>query len=203
MKLDVSLLHRSGLSWDDEILENLRGVWECNFEMMQEIGQIKYKRAIIPVNAKNLEIETIDTEDASSKLICVAIYARFEMKDGTFSCQLVFSRSKVVPEGTSTPRAELMAATMNAATGHTVKRAFGKYHKKAVKLTDSMVALHWISSRRTVLKMWVRNRVIEINRLVGVSCWRYVDSKNMIADLGIRKGAKINDVVEGSDWING
>ena len=24
MKLDVSLLHRSGLSWDDEILENLR-----------------------------------------------------------------------------------------------------------------------------------------------------------------------------------
>ena len=50
--------------------------------------------------------------------------------------------------------------------------------------------------------MWVRNRVIEINRLVDVSCWRYVDSKNMIADLGTRKGAKINDV-EGSDWING
>ena len=147
MKLDVSLLHRSGLSWDDEILENLRGVWKCNFEMMQEIGQIKYKRAIIPVNAKNLEIETIGTGDVSSRLICVAIYARFEMKDGTFSCQLVFSRSKVVPEGTSIPEAELMAATMNAGTGHTVKRAFGKYHKKTVKLTGSMVALHWISSR--------------------------------------------------------
>ena len=100
--------------------------------MMQEIGQIKYKCAIIPVNAKNFEIEMIDTGDASSKLICVAIYARLEMKDGTFSFQLVFSRSKVVPEGTSIPRAELMAATMNATTGHTVKRAFGKYHKQGV-----------------------------------------------------------------------
>ena len=125
------------------------------------------------------------------------------MKDGTFSCQLVFSRSKVVPEGTSIPRAELMAATMNAATGHTVKRAFGTYHRKTTKLTDSMVALYWICSKRTVLKTWVRNRVIEINRLVDMSCWRYVKSSNMIADLGTRKGAKINDVVEDRDWING
>ena len=109
-------------------------IWDSNFEMMQEIGKIRYKRAIIPVNAKNLEIETIDTGDASSKLIYVAIYARFEMKDGTFSCQLVFSRSKVVPEGTSIPRAELMAATMNAATGRTVKRAFGTYHKNTTKV---------------------------------------------------------------------
>ena len=70
---------------------NLRGVQKGNFEMVHEIGQIKYKHAIIPVNAKNLEIEAVDTG-----LICVAIYARFEMKDNTFSCQLVFSRSKVV-----------------------------------------------------------------------------------------------------------
>ena len=203
MKLDISYLHRSGLSWDDEVPENLRGIWDSNFGMMQEIGQIRYKRAIIPVNARSLEIETIDTGDASSKLICVAIYARFGMKDGTFSCQLVFSRSKVVPEGITIPRAELMAATMNAATGQTVKRAFGDYHKKAIKLTDSMVALHWICSRRTVLKTWVRNRVIEINRLVDASCWRNVESSNMIADLGTRKGAKISDVVEDSDWING
>ena len=83
---------------------------------------------------RNLDIVTIDTGDANSNLICIAIYARFELKNGTFSCQLVFSRSKIVPEGTSIPRAELMAANMNAATGHIVKRAFGKYHKKAIKL---------------------------------------------------------------------
>ena len=85
----------------------------------------KYKRAIVPQNAKNLDIVTIDTSDASSSLICIAIYARFELKDGTFSFQLVFARSKVIPEGTSTPRGELDGTALNAATGHTVQKAFG------------------------------------------------------------------------------
>ena len=164
---------------------------------------MKYKRAIVPPDAKNLDIVTIDTGDASSNLICTAIYARFEKKDGSFSCQLVFARSKVIPEGTSIPRAELMAAAMNAATGHTVRKAFGSYHKKSIKLTDSMVALHWISSQRTALKTWVRTRVIEINRLCEASTWRYVDTSNMIADLGTRKRAKIADIDQNSAWING
>ena len=64
----------------------------------------------------------IDTGDASSKLICEAIYAQFRRRDGTFSCQLVFARSKVLLEGISILRAELVAAGMNAATGHTVKK---------------------------------------------------------------------------------
>ena len=83
----------------------------------------------MPVNAKSLDITTIDTGDASPNLICSAVYARFECKDGTYSCQLVFARSRVVPEGTSIPRAELMAAAMNAATAFVVKKAFGPYHK--------------------------------------------------------------------------
>ena len=201
MKLDISLLHSSGLGWDDEIPSNLRNVWVSNFEMMEEIGRIKYKRAIVPDDAINLDIETIDTGDASSKLICAAIYAQFRRRDGTFSCQLVFARSKVLSEGISIPRAELVAAGMNAATGHTVKKVFGNYHKKALKLTDSLVALHWIASKRTTLKMWVRNRVVEINRICDASSWRYVESSNMVADLGTRKGAKISDVMEDSDWI--
>ena len=111
------------------------------------------------MDAQHLEIHTLDTGDSSSKMICVAIYARFEKKDGTFSCQLVFSRSKVVPEGLSIPRAELMAANLNAATGHIVCKCPLNYHEKATKLTDSMVALHWIASKHTVLKLWVRNRI--------------------------------------------
>ena len=95
-----------------------------------------------------------------------------------------------------------MAASMNAATGYTVKKAFGDLHKKALKLADSMVALHWITSKRTALKTWVRNRVVEINRIADSSSWRHVESSNMVADLGTRKGAKISDI-DGSDWNNG
>ena len=31
----------------------------------------------------------------------------------------------------------------------------------------------------------------------------YVDSKDMVADIGTRKGTKIGDVVESSSWICG
>ena len=56
---------------------------------------------------------------------------------------------------------------------------------------------------RYALKMWVRNRVIEINRLTVLSSWRYVGRKDNIADLGTRKGAKVSDVMPDSSWIRG
>ena len=102
------------------------------------------------------------------------------------------------PEGTTTPR-----GAMNAATGYVVKKAFGQYHKKSIKLFDSTVALHWISSQFTLLKTLVRTRVVEINRLGDTSSWSYVDSKDMVADIGTRKGTKIGDVVKSSNWICG
>ena len=51
--------------------------------------------------------------------------------------------------------------------------------------------------------MWVQNRVIEINRLTDASLWWYVDSNNMVADLGTREWADISDVGPDSEWIMG
>ena len=53
------------------------------------------------------------------------------------------------------------------------------------------------------MKQWVRNRVIEINRLTKQENWYYVNSENMTADIGTRKGATLKDVSENSLWQNG
>ena len=58
------------------------------------------------------------------------------------------------------------------------------------------MVLHWLNNKKAHLKQWVRNRVIEINRLADCNLWRYIDSKNNIADIGIRKGIKLQDVAE-------
>ena len=108
----------------------------------------------------NLDIETIDVAEASTSLMCAAIYARFKLRSGGYSCQLVFARSKLVPDDTSMPHAEFSAALMNASMGHVVKISFGKFHKGHIKVTDSQVALHWISTVKVELLLWVRNRVI-------------------------------------------
>ena len=101
------------------------------------------------------------------------------------------------------PHAELEAALLNASTGHIVRKSLKDQHKKGWKVTDSQVTLHWINCTRIALKMWVRNRVIEIIRLTEKSTWRYVNSENNIADLGTRKGATISDVGPNSPWIQG
>ena len=54
---------------------DLKKTWFCNFEKMREIGEIKYYRAIVPNDALNMNIETIDTADASENMICVAMEA--------------------------------------------------------------------------------------------------------------------------------
>ena len=132
------------LQWADAIPDNLRGVWKSHFEMMEEIKTLKFNRCVVPSDAVSLDIETIDTGDASKSITCAAIYARFQRKNGEFSCQLVFARSKLVPDGTTQPRAECLAALLNTHTGEVVKRAFGDLHKGSWKLCDSQIVLFWI-----------------------------------------------------------
>ena len=70
--------------------------------MMKEISKVKFKTAFILEDAANLKINTLDAADVSKKFACTAICARFLKKDGIYSCQLVFSRSKIIPGWTHT-----------------------------------------------------------------------------------------------------
>jgi len=136
-------------------------------------------------------------------MVCVAIYARFLRSNGKYSCQLIFSRTRVVPKDLSQPRSELYAALINVHTGEIVKRSLGDWHKSSIKLTDSQIVLHWIDNAEKPLKQWVRNRVVEIKQFTKKHQWHYVNTSNMIADLGTRKGATLVDVNKESTWING
>ena len=202
MKLDVSVLHQRSLDWDDPIPAELRNIWVANFDLMEEIGKIRFSRAIVPEDAINLDLETIDVAAAGEGLVCAAIYARFKRRNGEHSCQLVFARTKIVHD-ISMPRAELVAAVLNASTGHVVRLSLKKFYKRAWKLTDSQVVMHWINNTRSALKMYVRSRVGEIIRLVDRSEWYYVRSADNIADLVTRKGARIEDVGSDSCWVRG
>ena len=203
MKIDLQQLVHLNLDWDDTVPEHLRQLWESNFEMMKEIGNLRFKRAVIPEDAVNLEVNTLDFGDASHSMVCVAIYARFLRRNGSYSCQLILSRTRVVPKGFSQPRAELYASLINSHTGEVVKRSLKKWHQSSVKLTDSQIVLHWIDNDEKPLKQWVRNRVVEIKRYTSKDQWFYVNTVNMIADLGTRKGATLENVNKDSAWING
>ena len=201
-KLDLRNLVELGLSWDDAIPDNLRPIWEDNFTMMQEIKNVRYQRTIVPSDAVNLNINTVDFGDASKQMAAVAIYARILRKNGEYSSQLIFSRSKVISP-TTQPRAELIAAVLNAHTGEVVRRALKSKHDGSIKLTDSTINLHWISNDEITLKPFVRNRIIEIKRFTSSENWYYINTKQMLADIPTRRGTRLFDINNSSRWING
>ena len=86
----------------------MKPIWNSHFEMIQEIAKVKFERAVVPEDAVNLKINTIDASDASKKLACTAIYARFLKEDGTYLCQFLLSRSKLIPDGLTQSRAEYL-----------------------------------------------------------------------------------------------
>jgi len=137
MKVDLHGLVQRRMDWNDALPDSLRNLWLSHFEMLQEIKIIKFKRAVILSDAINLTINTLDFGDDSEDLICAAIYARFERKGGDFSCQLVFVRSRLVPDEMTQPRAELYAALVNTHAGEVVRKSF--QHSKSTKCTDSQM----------------------------------------------------------------
>lgn len=201
MKLDLHKIAR--LKWDDALPDALRPLWVSHFEMIQEIKQLKYRTAVVPEDAVDLKVDTIDFGDASKDMVCAAIYARFKRKTGDFSSQLVLSRTKLVPDGMDLPRGELTAAGLCAHSGEVVRRSFYKIHTTSIKLTDSQIVLHWITNEDKPLKQWTRSRVIEIRRFTELKDWKYVGTKENMADTGTRKGCTIKDVDQESLWING
>ena len=86
------------MTWDQCGFHNYRYARNWN---------LRFQRAVVPEEAANLDLNTIDAADASNKMAYIAIYTRFPRNNGTYSCQLVFSRSKVVPDELSQPRPEL------------------------------------------------------------------------------------------------
>ena len=164
-KLDLNALCRLGLDWDDPVPEELQGVWKENFQTISNLEGQRYRRVVIPKDAINLDMQTLEMADASESLACSAVYVRIKRKDGSYHCQLMFARSKILPKNMIFPRPELFAAELNATTGHIVNLALGDRIVKRFSLTDNQITLYWISNTQLRLKRWPRNRVTEIRRL--------------------------------------
>ena len=205
LKLDIHELVLSNCNWEDAIPDVCREEWLKNFGLLERIGELRYSRAVIPADAESLSMEIIGTGDASAKMACAACYARFRRKNGSMSCQLIMSKTKIIPEGVSLPRAELMAATLNVHVTEIVKRSVEDFRpiSQCTFVLDSEIVLHWISSITKQLLPFVRNRVIEILRFTCPSQWFHIISSLNPADLGTRKGVKIEDINNDSNWING
>ena len=49
-----------GLDWGDTVPIELRSRWKSNFETIARLDEIPFRRVIVPEDAENLEMETIE-----------------------------------------------------------------------------------------------------------------------------------------------
>ena len=166
------------------------------------MAELTWPRNRIPKNY--ISIELVGCGDASQKIACAVCYARVLREDNTYSCHLLLAKTKIVPEGMSLPRAELMACTLNVHITEIVKKSLKRLPiKNCTYVLDSEIALHWIASETKRLIPGARNQVIEIKRFSTIDEWVHVASEWNPADLGTRKGVKIEDVSAESEWAVG
>ena len=128
-KIDLHEFVLRQIGWDDVIPDELKSTWLENFELIKDLGEVTFRRCIVPVDAVNLDIETIEIGDASQQLVCSAVYVRFKRKSGNYSCQLCFAKTKIVPRDMTLPRAELFAAVLTASIGHVVFTSLSAFIK--------------------------------------------------------------------------
>lgn len=199
LKLDLHHIMTLQTDWDDDLPPSFLDTWAGNLKVVENLRNVRFRRAVIPVDAVSTVPELLVSCDASEKIAICVVHARYKLRNGGYSCQILTAKSKLVDTSTI-PRAELKGARMAAAMGFICKENLDVTSIKY--LTDSTIVLHWLNKDERPLHTMVRNAVIEIQRLSNKEDWFHIEGTKNIADHGTR-GAAVNEIGLDSAWQNG
>ena len=208
LKIDATALN--GIPWDTPLDEELQSHWKSRFQEFLQLPGISADRCIIPENAVNPnKMRLLCVSDAAESAGGCAIYGSFLLTDGTYSCRLLTSRSKLMSQ--SVPRNELEGIRLAAIMAADLKEALGDLIEEALFFTDSTIAMSWIHNTKKRLRLFCLNRVAEARRLIGLATdisegmpLYHIDGTANIADLLTKPHSlKPPDLSRGSTWQNG
>ena len=156
-------------------------------------------------------------KDSSSgiRLICVtdaainaggaAVYAGRKLKDSTWSCALVASKSKLMKA--TVPRNKLSAVMISTELVYLVAKSIGPRIEDVIFAIDSMIALSWCCNPTKKLRLFVFSRVETIRRMIEWTTGReylplyHVDGELNLSDLLTKKhDLTIEGLSIGSIW---
>ena len=200
LKLDLQIL--KGLDFNTQIPADQRQKWIENLILINECKDIEVDRAIVPMDAENPDvIDLIACADAAATMCGCAIYARFKLRDGGYSVQLLSGRSKTTMY--SIPRNELHGCLLAASTVFTIVKALDNRVNNLLFTTDSTICVCWLSNKEAKLKQFVNTRVQAVLRLIGDNQFFHIPGNLNPADLLTKPGITINDVRTESVWNKG
>ena len=138
-----------------------------------------------------------------------AVYGGVEKPDGTFTCSLLFAKSRLMRH--TVPRNELEAIVLAADIALVVQQSLGDRVSDVLFYTDSRVAQCWVLNTRKRIRMFVHNRAQAarhgIRRVVDneeILPLYHIDGTENLADM-ITKAKKLvaSDLSATSPWMSG
>ena len=199
-KILLQDIWRSGLGWDDEITSDQNIKWNMWLNDLKNIYKMKIRRqyTISRNNTYDLHIFC----DASEVAYASVVYLQWK-EDEQFKTSFVIAKTRVAPlKPMSIPRLELQAALMGARLGNYIVKELQLNLNSTFYWTDSKTVLHWIKSESKRYKMFVSQRLGEIQELTNSDDWFYVSSKLNVADEATKRLGQVlfsND----SRWMKG
>ncbi|XP_062711573.1 uncharacterized protein LOC134289576 [Aedes albopictus] len=204
LKILLQEVWRSSIGWDDEIPDALNDKWELWLRYLPMVQSVRiprcYRDTISYGEDTNVQLHTF--VDASEFGYAAVIYLRFEQQ-GKVECAIVSAKARVAPlRFISIPRLELQAAVIGSRLADTVVGSLSFKIDKRIYWTDSRDVLCWIRSDHRRYSQFVAFRVSELLETTTASSWRWVSSKDNVADEAT-KWQRQPDLGSSSRWFNG
>jgi hypothetical protein len=208
LQYKLSLSQLNEFEWDQPLPTHLQEEWKASLAKLMELNELQVPRCVLPINEDNKPIRLICLSDAGASAGGAVVYAGVELPDGSFSCGMVASKSKLMDA--TIPRNELSAIMLMTELAFIVKRAIGDRVTEIIYATDSAIALAWCHNLTIQLRLFVHNRVETIRRMIQwtLDCKEiplyHIEGTQNIADLVTKKhNIQIGDVAAGSPWQTG
>ncbi|XP_062711045.1 uncharacterized protein LOC134289057 [Aedes albopictus] len=200
-KLLVQRLWQCKIGWDDPVNDQTQKFWEDFANSLSALETIAIPRRITFDEAVDYELHGF--ADASSVAYGACVYVRSLFSNGSAKLKLVTSKSKVAPlHELSTPRKELCAALLLTRLVEKVVHVLHMEFRHVVLWSDSQIVLAWMKRPAHRLKVFVRNRIAEINSKTAEYQWCYIRTTENPADI-VSRGLLPNDLCKSSLWWYG
>ena len=210
LQMKLSFQELNALDWKDPVPESMFETWVEHFMQLESAKSLSIPRCVIPPTAPpDWKMRLICLADAGEGAGGAAIYGGIEQPDGTFTCNLLFSKSRLMHH--TVPRNELEAIVLMADLALVVQQSLGEHVGDVLFYTDSRVAQCWVLNTRKRLRMFVHNRVQAarhgIRRVVDneeILPLYHIDGSENLADM-ITKPRKLlpSDLSHTSPWMTG
>ena len=209
------LWRNKSLDWDTPIPEEDSKRWNKWLEDLFLLADlIEIPRFLKFQKDRNTEIHVF--VDASTKAFAACAYVRVTKKvirvtareekgasEEVIAVRLITARARVTPNKVeSVSKLELASCCMGSRLGNGIARAYNMDPDKIQYWTDSTNCMYWINSESSELKIFVANRVGEIQNDTKIENWRHVPTDQNPADIPTRF-PEVQDLSKNSLWWNG